>query len=148
MSDTSPCSTSSVSSQTVGELSEVEDESRKCQNLPTVFPERTEPFDLYSNDKFKTKFRVSKERFLNVLHEIEDNIQPFTSKNMSISAKNQLLLGDHFQITKSISGGIILKITHEIDFLREVSVLQWPIMNSNSRYNFYTYLFSYRQILL
>lgn len=132
MSDTSISSVSSVSSVTVSELSELEDEPCKRQRLPRVFRERTEPFELYSNDEFKTRFGLSKETFLIVLHQIEENIQPLTSRNKPISAKNQLLLalrfyvtgafqnvvGDHFQIAKSTTCRIIHKVTHEIALLR------------------------------
>lgn len=131
---------SSVSSPCVSSIGSVlstypseEENGMIRRRRPRIFRERNNPFDIYSEQEFKMRFRISKNTAINILDLIKENIFSFTHRNHSITAMNQLLItlrfyacgsfqiivGDHFNITKSTAGRIIHRVSHYIAMLRE-----------------------------
>ncbi|KAJ8889485.1 hypothetical protein PR048_008984 [Dryococelus australis] len=59
---------------------------------PRNFFPRVDAFDKYNDNEFLKRFRVPKNIVLQVLTKIEDDTDPKTNRNMSVSALDQLLL--------------------------------------------------------
>lgn len=130
-------SVSSVSDVSLPSVSSVYSDRSNQQRIirhrrPRVFGVVTNPINIYDDEEFKKRFRLSKGSVRYVLNLITDNIKPMTARNRSISAMNQLLItlrfyacgtfhiniGDHFNVTKATVSRIVHKVSHTIARLR------------------------------
>ncbi|KAI4455382.1 hypothetical protein MML48_9g00012114 [Holotrichia oblita] len=64
-----------------------------------IFRDRTNPFDMYDNEEFCARYRLSKESVTNLMHACYNNIAPVTHRSKSISAMNQILCTLRFLAT-------------------------------------------------
>ncbi|KAK4884981.1 hypothetical protein RN001_001252 [Aquatica leii] len=144
-------SISSISSPSVSSASNLdsssEDEVVRVPRAPRVFLNRTNPFDMLSDDEFQCRFRLSKACTMRVLRRIEGNIVPNTRRNHSISAINRLLItlrfyatgslhqviADHFIVTKATAGRIIHHVTHYIALLKDEYIRMPSTLNERLR---------------
>lgn len=95
---------------------------------PRTFRNRNNPFEMYDDNDFNTRFRFSKPVIMELLHIFGNHIQPMTKRNMSISSMNQLLitlryyatgayqqiLGDSMNIHKSTVCRIVHRVTRVV----------------------------------
>ncbi|XP_069695193.1 putative nuclease HARBI1 [Periplaneta americana] len=100
---------------------------------PRILRDRSNPLQEYDNIDFKIRFRLSKDTFMALLHEIGHHIEKQTARSKAVSASNQLLIalryyatgafqtviGDHIHVNKSTVCRIIRCVTVCIARMRE-----------------------------
>lgn len=120
-------------------LSESSEEEEVRIIAPRNFRERTDPFEIYSEEEFKIRFRFSKVTVNELLYMIGENLEPLTRRNHSISSKLQLVvalryfatgtfqavMGDSVGIHKSTVSRIVRRVSRRIAGLKE-TLIQMP----------------------
>lgn len=113
-------------SMSISTSSSDEDERRR------TFKPRMNPFEFYNDEEFKNRYRLTKAVVTLLVNLIEPKIKPFTLRNRSICALEQVLLtisyfasgafqitvADHIRIHKSTACRIIKKVSAAIAELR------------------------------
>lgn len=138
----SPASVSTLSSRNddqsdnSDELQQILIRRRRHRRRPRIFRIRGNPFESYNEEEFKSRFRLSKNSVRFVLNLIENRIRPLTDRNKSICAMNQLLIalrfyacgsfqiviGDHFGVTKATVSRIVHKVSDAVARLSRVFI--------------------------
>jgi hypothetical protein len=100
---------------------------------PRHFHTRVENIEKYTEEEFRSRFRLRKDTFIYLLEKISEKLEPATNRNHSISASLQLLItlrilsggsfqtvsGDVHGVSQSTVSRIFLKVTNTICSLRK-----------------------------
>ncbi|KAK9718080.1 DDE superfamily endonuclease [Popillia japonica] len=78
-----------------------------------VFRNRSDPFHVFDDAEFHTRFRLSKQTVMHILELIGHDIAPLTQRNRSVSAF-QNVIGDNMGLHKSTICRIVKKVLHSV----------------------------------